>query len=475
MNILFPVSELAKVYHLGGLGDIAYSLPKALKQLCTDIRVALPYHPEIDSSFATHKEEEFTVRFDNDSHQVSVYSTLIPETNVPLYLFANDNYLSKPSGVGDEATTKFAFFSLAICTWLLAKTSPWQPDLIHLNDWHVSLIPSILKHRFQVSRYPTLLTIHNLNFQGTASSDIVEKLHLEPCVCKALNWDKNDGDVNLLMQGIIHSNWVNAVSPTYAKEILTDEYGAFLNPVINSLTGKLSGILNGIDTQEWNSTTDPHIENFNLDNLSQGKLNNKKNLLQRLNIPYSQNNLLVSYVGRVDPNQKGVQLIIDALKENIIGNALYPFIFLGTGDPNLESQIEELAFSSPYIHATCKFDMPLSHQIYASSDLMLIPSKYEPCGLVQMIAMRYGTIPLARNTGGLSDSISEGVTGFLFSHYNRQDFISKLQSVLDQLKNTQLLINLQKNCYQKDFSWAKSAVQYLQLYRQILSKSLNKF
>jgi len=359
MNVLFPVSELAKVYHLGGLGDIAYSLPRALRQSGLDVRVALPFHPGINLDHL-EKQEEISVNFDHQVQKIDIFHTLVPDTKVPLYLFANQDYLSKPSGVGDEATTKFAFFSLAVSAWLLAKTSAWQPDIIHLNDWHVALIPSILRHRFQVKCYKTLLTIHNLNFQGTAPQDLSDKLHIEPCTCRVLTWDKSDGDINLLMQGIIHADWVNAVSPNYAKEILTDEYGAFLNPVITSLKGKLSGILNGIDIDEWNPQTDPHIHNFDFDNLEAGKTINKTQLLNQLNIESDDDSLLVSYIGRVDPNQKGVQLIIQALRQNLIGTKTHPFVFLGTGDESLENQIQELAFNNPFIHAVCKFDMPSS-------------------------------------------------------------------------------------------------------------------
>lgn len=466
MKVLFPVSELAKVYHLGGLGDVAFSLPKALKHIGVDIRVALPFHPEIILPENPQKIETFYVKYANQKEEINVFQTQIPTTNVPLYLFQNDHYLSKESGVGDEATDKFAFFSLAISAFLLT-THIFQPDVIHLNDWHVSLIPVILKHRFHISLYKTLLTIHNLNFQGTTKVDILDKLNLEECNCQVLNWDKNDGDVNLLMQGIIHSNWVNAVSPTYAHEILTDEFGAFLNPVINSLSGKLSGILNGIDYEEWNSVSDPLIHNFSLESIATGKLENKKKLYQKINFN-GEHKLLVSYVGRVDPQQKGVQLIIEAIHRGLLGNDQNNFIFLGTGDPNLESQIEELAFQNPNIHATCKFDNNLAHQIYASSDLSLIPSRYEPCGLVQMIAMRYGSIPLVRQTGGLADSVVDNETGFFFKKYQDDDFCQKLNEVLQKLSEPSFLLSFQKKCFSQNFSWDESAKKYLELYKDLI-------
>jgi starch synthase len=426
MNILFCVSELANVYQLGGLGDVAYSLPLALQKEGVDIRIALPFHNAIIPNPEWKVEDEITVSFNGVSEKVTVWEATIPDTSLPLYLFANDTYLSQPSGVADDAIDKFAFFSLAICAWLKDKQKPWQPELIHLNDWHNSLVPSLLKHLFKKNNYKSLLTIHNLNFQGIASSELLNKMGLSSSSCPILQWDSNDGDINLLMEGIIHADHINAVSPTYAKEILTKEYGAFLDSVITSLSGKLSGILNGIDYNVWNPETDPHIHNYSVDNFREGKLQNKINLQKELGLKEDKESLLISYIGRVDGNQKGIDLIIEAIKNQLLGTEKQQFIFLGTGDQYLEDSINEIANQNKNLVAVCKFEPVLSHKIYAASDFIVMPSKYEPCGLVQMIAMRYGTIPIVRKTGGLADTVIDNITGFLFENYDIKDFSDTL-------------------------------------------------
>ncbi|MGI5827890.1 MAG: glycogen synthase [Patescibacteria group bacterium] len=471
MNVLFGVSELATVYQLGGLGDVAHSLPLALQHEGADIRIALPFHSAITPQKHWRKEEEILVIFDAKPELVTVWRATVPDTTLPLYLFANNTYLSQPSGVADDSIDKFVFFSLALCTWLREKQEPWQPTLIHLNDWHTALVPAIFRHLYNSNGYKSLLTIHNLNFQGVAPQTVIQKTGINLSSCPILKWDTENGDVNLLMEGIIHADYVNTVSPTYAKEILTPEYGAFLDPVINSLSGKLSGILNGIDYNIWNPETDPHIIPYSPKTALEGKKQNKALVQKELGLPTNPQATLVSYIGRVDGKQKGVELILEALKNGTLGTAKRQFAFLGTGDQWLEDEIINISVQNPNVVAVCKFDPVLAHKLYAASEVIIMPSKYEPCGLVQMIAMRYGTIPVVRKTGGLADTVSEGENGFLFSDYSTQAFCTALHKAWAAIDSKDKLIYIQTQCMKKDFSWKQSAKNYYSLYQQIAGRS----
>jgi len=274
------------------------------------------------------------------------------------------------------------------------------------------------------------------------------------------------------MEGIVHSNFVNTVSPTYAKEILTAEYGASLNPVLQALEGKICGILNGIDYTVWNPETDPFITPYSIDTLSEGKKKNKETLQKQLGLSNNTSSMLASYVGRIDSKQKGIDLLIEALKAGALGTPQRQFVFLGTGETYFEDILTELSVSNPSFTAVCRFDVNLSHSLYAASDVIVMPSKYEPCGLVQMIAMRYGAIPVVRKTGGLADTVTEGKTGFLFTNYSTEELIFTLNRAWSIIENDEKRLQMAKLGMEIDFSWDGSATKYQQLYRTLLWNSL---
>ena len=271
------------------------------------------------------------------------------------------------------------------------------------------------------------------------------------------------------MEGIIHADLVNTVSPTYAQEIMTTEFGAQLEPILQSLSGKISGIINGIDTKYWDPQTDPNITaNYSIRNWQTGKQQNKLSLQKLLKLPESDNTVLFSYIGRLDPGQKGVDLIIEALYSQQIKTPSYQFVFLGQGESELENRLRHLSNEFPNICTLIEFNETLAHHIYAASDFLVIPSKFEPCGLTQLIAMRYGAIPIIRKTGGLADTVKEEYTGFVFSEYTYQALIETINKAITWFQDFHLRDQIIKNCMEQDFSWTTSALEYEKLYQKLI-------
>jgi starch synthase len=309
----------------------------------------------------------------------------------------------------------------------------------------------------------TLYTIHNLNHQGKSKIEILSTGNLSKNSLQSLSEDARDGDINFMVQGIISSNSVNTVSPTYAKEIATSVYGAGLERVIRENKNKISGILNGIDTNFFNPNQDKFIkQKYDLKTLDK-KIDNKLALQKQLGLKQDKNIPLAGLVSRL-AWQKGLELFSD----NII-NLPCQFVFLGTGEKKYEDQLKKLAKKYPdRISAQITFDVKIAQQIYAGSDIFLMPSRFEPCGLGQMIAMRYGTIPLVRATGGLADTVNKKV-GFSFSDFTAEAFEKSFKETLDlYYKKPNKWKKIKKNCLKKDFSWNKSAKEYLKLYKKLV-------
>ena len=470
MKVLFPVDEAYPLYKIGGLGDVGGSLPKALHKLGLDVRIALPCHPEINTE-AFSEIQTFSCQYADTTANFSVLKGKLPNTNVPVYLFKEDTYISQKTDASDNHANKFAIFSLGVCHWLLNSLEGWQPDVIHFNDWHTSLIPIILKHKYQTHKYKTLGTIHNLMYQGETSDLVLDSLEIpqDKRDFLAKKYPENI-HLNILLEGLMQADAFNAVSPRYAKEILTDEYGEGVNQYLQKRKDSIFGVLNGIDTDVFNPQKDEHIfTNFSKDTALEGKASNKQELLKKIGLSQDLGNkLLMGFVGRVDPDQKGVQLIIDALNSNRFDFSKYAFVFLGTGAEHLEQQLHEASKAHRQdVKIFTRYDEPLAAQIYAASDFMIIPSKFEPCGLVQMIAMRYGAIPVARKTGGLADTIIDGENGFLFEDYTTQSFTDAVGRAVTSLLNDLEKARMVNNALNVDFSWDTPAQEYVKIYQRI--------
>lgn len=467
MNILFAINEVSPLYKLGGLGDVGGSLPQALALLGIDIRIIMPYHPDLKLSSEVVLQTTFTLKYGNRDQTISIYLTTVPHTSIPVYLVHEADYIHTYSQTGDNYADKYAVFSLAVSRFIESYSPHWQPQLIHCHDWHTALISVLLKHQDRLKNTRSIITIHNLAYQGSTPIHIMQKLNLKPEDCQILSWDSQDNELNILLEGILHADAITTVSPSYAEEILTSEFGCHLETVLQSKKSRLQGILNGLDIQYFDPQTDKQItHHYHVSNAITQKHTNKIDLYRKMKLSHPDWPLVI-YIGRIDPFQKGMDLILNYLyQKNELPN--HSFVFLGTGDRDYEKKLHLAGNNSSDISVNTYFDENLAHNLYASADYIVIPSNFEPCGLIQLIAMRYGTIPIANRTGGLKDTIRDNVTGYLYSPNTQGQFLSRITAALTTFEDSVLRRQLIKAAMSQDFSWKKSATAYQQLYSQLI-------
>ena len=469
MKILFAVWELDPFIKIGGLGDVASSLPRALSNLGIDIRIVIPFYKALKLSRSKKKFiKQFTLKYADKLEKVDLFQIAHPVSKIQVYLLKNSRYLDTPI-----FPDTFAFFDKAIVTMVADNHLSWIPEILHCNDLHTGLIPLLLKEN-KIS-IKTMLTIHNLTYQGRTSLDILAKIGLKHSKCQVVRWEIESRQINFLLEGITHADIITTVSPTYAREIMTEEYGAGLEAVLRSKEDRVFGVLNGIDDHRRETMRLPHKRHPDL--LSQKysweeeKKINKRYLQKKLGLTIDESIPLLAFVGRFDPKQKGIDILHKMLRT--IDLSSYEFIILGKGDSEWEERFKWLDTFYPK-NVACRFVFNdiLAHQIYVASDFILIPSKFEPCGLIQMIAMCYGTLPIAHRTGGLIDSIKNGYSGFLFDNYSAealQDTVEKAVNIWQHEKKKYQ--EMEKNALSADFSWDKSAKEYLRLYEKLISGS----
>jgi starch synthase len=483
LKVLFLSAEVSPLAKVGGLGDVAGSLPKALSYLGVDLRIIMPFYGCIDKKkYKTEKIGEFEFFIGGRKEKIKIYQTALPGSQVPVWLIKHPIYDPKVIYTGLSQTKskslkqstddirRFSFYTkAALETCIRLK---FKPDIIHANDWHTALVPDLVKTYDKNIKFfrntKTLYTIHNLANQGIAKSDIIKYSKIDHSL-PVVNKDLKNGDINFMVQGILAADAVNTVSPTYAREIFNHFQSMGLEKVISQRKGDLTGILNGIDTEFFNPEVDRKIfKRFGKRTLEYKK-DNKTGLQKNLNLRVGKKIALIGIISRF-VWQKGFDLIADELIDPG-KNRLYPcqFVFLGEGDEKIEKKLKNLEKKYPkHVKAIIKFDENLAHKIYASSDIFLMPSLFEPCGLGQLIAMRYGTIPLVHFTGGLADTVGPDV-GFGFRKYSESALSATLGKALkiyyDAPKKWKML---QLNCIQADYSWDRSARSYLALYRSLL-------
>ena len=380
-------------------------------------------------------------------------------------------YFKRDKFYDDLDLEKFAFLSLA--AFEVAKYVRFKPDVIHSHDWHTGVISALLNDHYRHQEYfantKTVYTIHNLAYQG-----IFDKNHVLDMLPLDSRKYENTSIINMMALGIQYANRVTTVSKTYAKEILTESYGEGLQKLLRHEVNKLSGILNGIDERTYNSATDKLIAyKFKKENFVEGKKANKKALLEELgfNVESSLDKPLIGIISRL-ASQKGMDLVLEVL--NGLLDEDVRVVLLGSGDKTLENLFATLSYlRADKFRAVLKFDNALAHRIYASSDLFLMPSAFEPCGLAQMICLQYGTLPLVRSCGGLKDSITayneytnEG-NGFSFENYSAEDFYNTIKYALSLYERKDVWNNIIRNGFECDFSWIKSAQDYIELYENL--------
>jgi starch synthase len=472
MRVLYCVSECAPIIKVGGLGDVAGSLPKALEALGVEVTIIVPHYKDVNifPGYGLKTLKEIKLNFAGKEEIVFLHQTILPDSRVKVYLLASDTYFSSTThqaftGTEDEVE-RFSFFSKAIATIIKEKALGWEVDLVHLNDWHTSLVSLLLPEQPKI---PSVLTIHNLAYQGVASLELLTKINVDPKSCLALKWDIENRDIDILMEGIIHATLINTVSPTYAKEIMTPQFGRGIEEVLKGREGKVFGILNGIDYQVWDPSTDKMIlSHFSLANFQSGKAINKKKIQEELRLLPEAKVPLLAFIGRLEPKQKGLDILFGAM-ESLLASQNFHFIILGVGDKGWEEKfrLQSLKFKDKMVFVG-RFDEGLAHQLYAGADVILVPSLFEPCGLPQMIGMRYGVIPLVRKTGGLADSVENNKTGFVFENYSASALAATIRECLRVYQESQKWQQLISHAMEKDFSWERSAQKYLELYQKVI-------
>ncbi len=470
--VLIVAAEAAPLAKTGGLADVVGALPKYLKRLGVDARIIMPFHRAIKDRYASQAMHLFDYLAGDQWESRFVGIDKLELDGTVYYFVDNEHYFGGPIYTGNNFEgQQYAFFTQAVCD--VIPNLDFQPGIVHCNDWHTAMVPFKLKARAaRMGTTPpaTLLTIHNLAFQGTFGDDlqaIAIGADERAYACDLGCW-------NMMKAGIDTADRVNTVSPTYAAEITTHEFGEGLEYDLRSVRdrGRLSGILNGIDTDTWNPATDGCLEQtYSLDDLA-GKAACKRALLEELGLEPDMDAPLIAMVGRLTP-QKGI-----GIAAHVIGTLVHEgamFVVLGSGDSDLEWQMREA--ENRYKGRVCSYigyNGDLSHRIYAASDFFLMPSAFEPCGISQMIAMRYGSLPIVHETGGLKDTVQpfneftgEGC-GFSFSRFDGDDAVGACRKALAVYGDDAVMRQLVRNAMTRDFSFDRCARSYAELYRSMV-------
>lgn len=473
MKVLLCASEGTPFIKTGGLADVIGALPLALKEQGVDVRVVLPYYKKIkQKNTATYKGYLY-VRIGDSNEYAGVFEE--EYQGIKYYFIDSDFYFNRDNlyGYGDDCF-RFAFFNFAILEML--KVLDFYPDIMHVNDWQTGLIPYILHQNYQederYQKIKTLFSIHNIQYQGQFGRGIIDYLSIP----YGLSLEYHFG-INFMKSAIIDSDLINTVSKTYKEEVLTDQYGYGLQEVLKYRYDDFYGILNGLDVKRYDPKTDKYIfKNYSLRNYLSGKQENKNQLLDMFGLNDGNNSCVFSLVSRL-ADQKGIDLFFPIM-EDLINECDAKFIFMGSGDQNLEDFFRYLESKYPNrFKSYIGYSDEVAQKIYAGSDVFLMPSKFEPCGLGQMIAMRYGTLPLVRETGGLKDTVipynkytKEG-NGFSFKNYDAYELKNTILMANDLFKNNYDDFKIMvKKAISEDFSWDKSSKEYIKLYKLLMER-----
>lgn len=474
MRVLITGYEAAPFFKRGGLGDVLGSLPKALQKIGVDARVVIPYYEEIRLRHEFAKIGTFSVCFGKKIEHIGIYRSYFPNTQVTIYFLENKNLSVINTRGRNKKIDQFAFFDLCVANFVLWSLTDgkWAPDLVHCNDWHTGLIPLLLDRELKIS-IPTVLTIHNLSYQGRGSIRVLDLLHVQDQDAKELKRGTPVTEINILGEGIIHAGAVSTVSETYAREVVEnnshDRIHTFLRKRQNErgIKDEVFGILNGIDYDVWNPKHDGFLgTQYGMSDWKPGKAKNKSYLLSHLGLL---DKPTFCFIGRM-AYQKGIDTLMKVLPDIISLDV--NMVFLGAGEKMVEASVLRVAEKYPsVIRAEFSYNERFAHHLYAGCDFILIPSHFEPCGLIQMIGMRYGTLPIASKTGGLRDTIIHGKNGFLFENGNKRQLLQVVTNALQVYVKPAAYTAMVRNAMETDFSWNKSAILYKKLYLDIAKSS----
>jgi starch synthase len=446
MKILFASAEVDPFSKVGGLGDVAAALPQRLLEIGHDVRVVTPAHKTaLEAHTASTEHRSYVVPLPSKDREIDI-ATVEGTGGVPVDLIAESHYFGRAGIYGEsDDLLRYQFFCRSIIEML--KHDEWVPDIVHLNDWHTAPLAFALRNlswsQPRLRGVASVFTIHNLRYRGPD--------------------ELND----FLAQAIYYSDIVTTVSPTYAREILTPEYGEGLESMLSIRGEAFRGILNGLNAEQFNPRTDPYImEQFDLGSIEERDVN-RAALRAELTLPDDDGPVLAMVTRLTE--QKGVDLVLRALPEIIAAHA--QLVVLGDGDKWLKDELGRLEgeFRS-HVRLVSRFDAGLAQRIYAGCDMFLMPSRYEPCGLGQLISMRYGAVPIGRRTGGLADTIldldehPDTATGFLFDDFSSVAFVGAFERAVRAFRDEALWMGIQRNGMSRDYSWRASAVHYVEAY-----------
>ena len=477
MKVLFAASEAHPFIKTGGLGDVMGALPKSLIKLGVDVRVVIPKYKNIKDELKQNLQfiKWFTVPVGWRNQYCGVFQYKYKD--VVYYFIDNEYYFNRDGlyGYYDDGE-RFAFFNRAVLEFI--KEIDWKPDIINCNDWQTGMVPVLLNLEYKnnefYSNMKTVFSIHNLLFKGSFVPNVLPELFGYDYMPLTNGSVELNGSVSFLKGGINYSDQITTVSNTYAEEIKTQQYGEGLDGLLRCKSDFLKGIVNGIDYEEFDPEKDNLIfKNFTWDSISD-KVENKLSLQKELGLPQRAETPMIGLISRLT-HQKGCDLIVSII-DRLLQKDIQ-FIVLGTGDYWYEETFKNLQYRYPdKVSANIKFDNSLAHKIYAATDMFLMPSLFEPCGLGQLIALRYGSIPIVRETGGLKDTISPynkytGIgNGFGFKNFNSNELMQIIEYALTIYDDKDAWNNIIRQAMDSDNSWEKSAMQYKLLYEDVVKR-----
>jgi starch synthase len=487
IQLLFLSSEVEPFAKTGGLADVSGALPLTIYNLGHEARIMLPRYASIRNTPSKLHDmirlQGIEIPVGDRILKANIKSSFIlgTFTKVQVYLLDNAEMFGRPGLYVHPETKKpypdndvrFIFFCRSVLEML--KRMGWQPDIIHCNDWHTALLPAYLKTLYKNDKFfkntKTVFTVHNLAYQGEFPRTTFAKTLLPAEVEESL---LHNGKVNFMKAGLIFSDMITAVSGKYAEEIrTTEEYGYGLQGILEKRKRHLVGITNGIDTEKWNPAKDEIIPQQYDFKTIESKIENKRALLERMKLPFNEKTPVIGMISRL-ADQKGFDLLAEILDAVMKLNV--QFVVLGIGERKYHTMLEKAArkYRTKFAVAL-RFDPELAHWIEAGSDMFLMPSRYEPCGLNQLYSLKYGTVPIVRATGGLDETVEQvdpatgSGTGFKFEKYDSTELLKTIQRAVSLFGNQTLWRKIQKNGMSKDFSWEAAAKKYIRLYKKLMA------